>query len=71
MSLLSRRVHTDKSLQICFRYADQVSVGDQILAEGNDEMIPRKVLNVSYFMEQGKSKHQTIEFFSNRSTISQ
>ena len=37
----------------CFRYADEVSVGDEVLAQGNDEFIPEKVLNVSTFPLQG------------------
>ena len=36
-----------------FRYADRVSVGDEILAQVNDEMVPTKVINVSNLILQG------------------
>ena len=33
---------------ICFfRYADQVSIGNEALVEGNDELTPAKVINVN------------------------
>ena len=38
---------------LCVRYANEVSVGDEVLAEGNDEFSPEKVLNVSTFPLQG------------------
>ena len=31
----------------CFRYADQVSVGDEILVQENNEFIPDKVIKKS------------------------
>ena len=36
-----------------FRYADQVSVGDEVLAQGNEEFTSEKILNVSTFPLQG------------------
>ena len=37
-----------------FRYADYVSVGDEVLAiQKHDELIPAKVINVSSFNMQG------------------
>ena len=39
------------------RYADQVSVGDEVLLERNNKIIPAKVLNVSSFIIQGKIRY--------------
>ena len=39
----------------CVRYADEVSVGDEVLAQGIDEFTPEKVLNVSTFTWQGNN----------------
>ena len=39
----------------CFRYADQVSVGDEILVQENYELIPDKVIKKSNFVMEGKS----------------
>ena len=38
---------------LAFRSADEVSVGDELLAEDNDKMTPTKVNSVSIFSEQG------------------
>ena len=37
---------------LAFRSADEVSVGDELLAEDNDKMTPTKVNSVSIFSEQ-------------------
>ena len=36
-----------------FRHADQVSIGDEVLVEENDDMMPAKVVNVSTLVLQG------------------
>ena len=42
------------STTICFfRYADQVSIGNEVLVEGNDELTPAKVINVNSSSMQG------------------
>ena len=42
----------------CFRYADQVSVGDEILVQENNELIPDKVIKKSNFVMEGKKSFQ-------------
>ena len=37
-----------------FSYADQVSVGDEVLVEGNDYLAPVEVIEVSSTKMQGK-----------------
>ena len=41
--------------QVYFRYADHVSIGDEVLVEENDKLIPRKVVNVSGLLMQGNN----------------
>ena len=42
------------SIIICFfRYADQVSIGNEALVEGNDELTPAKVINVNSSSMEG------------------
>ena len=38
---------------LSYRYADQVSVGDEVLVLRNDELMPAKVMNVSSIIMQG------------------
>ena len=38
---------------LLFRYADNISVGDEVLVEGNDKLTPLRVINVSNIMMQG------------------
>ena len=35
------------------RYADQVSVGDEVLVQGSDDLKPEKITNVTSFKLQG------------------
>ena len=42
----------DKSSDIVFRYADEISVGDEVLAQ-TDELNPAKVINVSTVIMEG------------------
>ena len=42
-----------------FRYAEQVSINDDILVYGNDNMIPANVINISNFSMQGNLYSQT------------
>ena len=37
-----------------FRFADYVSIGDEILAQGIDNLTPEKVINISNSVMQGK-----------------
>ena len=46
-------------INIYFRYADQVSIGDEVLVRRNDELIPGNVTNISSFMMQGNSYIKT------------
>ena len=39
---------------VFYRFADQVSVGDEMLVEVNDEITPAMVTNVSNLILQGK-----------------
>ena len=38
---------------LSFRYADQVSVGDEVIILQNDKIIPAKVIHVSNLVLQG------------------
>ena len=42
------------------RYADQVLVGDEILVQNNNELIPDKVIKESNFVMEGKNLFQII-----------
>ena len=53
----------------CFRFADQVSVGDEVAAQKNDELLPEKVVNVSSFTMSGTS-HLKYTFISCKFAIS-
>ena len=44
---------------LLYRYASQVSVGDEVLVLRNDELMPVKVVNVSSLIMQGNS-HLTL-----------
>ena len=39
---------------ISFRYADLVTVGDEVLIQENFQLNPSKVVNISSFLMQGK-----------------
>ena len=43
-----------------FRYADQVSHGDEVLVNENNDLIPVKIISVSNFTLQGKHYLQMI-----------
>ena len=36
-----------------FSYSDLVSVGDEVLVQGNNDILPTRVINVSNIMLQG------------------
>ena len=38
---------------LSYRYADQVSVGDEVMVLRNDKFMPAKVMNVSNLIMQG------------------
>ena len=40
-------------LEFFFRYADQLSIGDEVLIETSKTLIPAKVINVSNSLMQG------------------
>ena len=40
---------------LSFRYAAQVSVGDEVIIARNDKLMPAKVTNVSRIIIQGNS----------------
>ena len=42
-----------KDLIQCFRYSDEMSIGDEVLVNGNNAMIPAKVVNISSLTMQG------------------
>ena len=46
-------------LMFCLRYAEQVTIGDEVLAEVKNDLIPEKVMNVSSSKMQGK--HHTLK----------
>ena len=41
-------------IAVCFRYAGNVCVGDEVLVDGNGKLIPTQVVNVSTLFMQGK-----------------
>ena len=46
--------HFQKYFQLLFRFADKILMGDDVLVNGNDELSPEKVTNVTGFTMQGK-----------------
>ena len=38
---------------LCFRYANNISLGDEVLVNKNDQLIPEKVENISILLMQG------------------
>ena len=44
----------------CFRYANQVSVGDEILVQENNKLIPDKVIKKSDFVMEGKNLFEIV-----------
>ena len=52
--ILTRFIWKKGNKIILFRYADQVLIGDELLVQGNNEMTPAKVINISSFMMQGE-----------------
>ena len=46
--------------RIFIRYADQLSIGDEVLVQRNEELTPVKVMYVSSLIKQGK--HSTMFF---------
>ena len=45
---------------LSIRYADQVFVGNEVLIERNDEVVPAKVIDVSSLLLQGNKKYQLL-----------
>ena len=46
----------------CFRYADQVSIGDEILTPGNANLSPATVVNLSSSKMQGDFVYYLLNF---------
>ena len=44
----------------CFRYADQVSIDDEILVQENNKLIPDKVIKKSDFVMEGKNLFEIV-----------
>ena len=45
---------------VFFRNADQLTIGDELLVQGNNELVPTKVISVSNLIMQG---NYVIRFF--------
>ena len=53
-----------------FRYADEVSIGDEVLVQGNNGLTPTKVINVSKITLQGNHLFLTINLRKSNSFLS-
>ena len=40
---------------VCFRYANNISLGEEVLVDNNDQLIPAKVGNISILFMQGNT----------------
>ena len=49
---------------ISLRYADQLSIGDEVLVERNSELAPEKVINISIYHMQGRPYFKYLDFAS-------
>ena len=47
---------------VFFRNADQLTIGDELLVQGNNELVPAKVISVSNLIMQG---NYVIRLFEN------
>ena len=56
---------TLKNTTYCFRYADQVSVGDEVAFPKDDEFLPTKLVNVSSFTMPGICHLKFVFIFGN------
>ena len=45
----------NNNIYLVFRYADEVSIDDEVLVQGNNEWIPSKVTNISSSVMEGDS----------------
>ena len=45
-----------------FRYANDVSVGDELLVQGNEKLIPTKVVDITDLIMQGNYSHYFYNF---------
>ena len=52
---------THYSNMLSYRYADQVSVGDEVMVLRNDKLMPAKVMDVSSLIVQGN--YSSTNFF--------
>ena len=44
---------SNTKLKLFLRYASEVSVGDEVLVHGNDELIPTRVINIADLKTEG------------------
>ena len=49
---------------ISLRYADQLSIGDEVLVERNCELAPEKVINITSYPMQGRPYFKYLDFAS-------
>ena len=49
----TKKNETYHNNMLWYRYADQVSVGDEVMVLRNDKLMSAKVMNVSSFIMQG------------------
>ena len=54
-----------KISNVSFRFAEQISVGDEVIIPRNDELTPAKVTNVSVITMQGDKPFYIKNVFSN------
>ena len=54
--MISPQIHEVLIKYSCwlFRYADHIEVGDEVLVQGNDELTPANVTNISSEVMQGE-----------------
>ena len=45
---------------VSVRYSNQVSIGDEVLVQENDELIPTKIIAVSTSTMQGSNYYRTV-----------
>ena len=55
IAISSRKHYHNHNSQFNFRYADVISVGDEVLVRENNDMVPDKVTDVSTAILSGKN----------------
>ena len=57
-----KRSKTYLFISCYFRYANDVSVGDELLVQGNEKLIPTKVVDITDLIMQGNYSHYFYNF---------